>query len=59
MPALPVRAIDPTGAGDCFGAALVAGTLAGWPLQQRLRFAALTAGLAVQQFGGRWPRPAG
>ncbi len=57
VPALPVRAIDPTGAGDCFGAALVAGTLAGWPLQQRLRFAALTAGLAVQQFGGALATP--
>jgi sugar/nucleoside kinase (ribokinase family) len=55
--ALPVRAIDPTGAGDCFGAALVAGTLAGWPLTVRLRFAALTAGLAVQQFGGALATP--
>lgn len=55
--ALPVRAIDPTGAGDCFGAALVAGTLAGWPLDVRLRFAALTAGLAVQQFGGALATP--
>ncbi|MFT3860005.1 PfkB family carbohydrate kinase [Micropruina sp.] len=57
VPALPVRAIDPTGAGDCFGAALVAGTLAGWPLDVRLKFAALTAGLAVQQFGGALAAP--
>lgn len=55
--ALPVRAIDPTGAGDCFGAALVAGTLAGWPLDVRLKFASLTAGLAVQQFGGALAAP--
>lgn len=57
VPAVGVAAIDPTGAGDCFGAALVAGTLAGWPLPVRLRFAALTAGLAVQQFGGALAAP--
>ena len=57
VPALPVPAIDPTGAGDCFGAALVAGALAGWPLDVRLRFASLTAGLAVQQFGGALATP--
>ena len=57
VPALPVRAIDPTGAGDCFGAALVAGTLAGWPLDFRLKFATLTAGLAVQQFAGALATP--
>lgn len=55
--ALGVTPIDPTGAGDCFGAALVAGTLAGWPLDVRLKFAALTAGLAVQQFGGALATP--
>ena len=57
VPALPARAIDPTGAGDCFGAALVVGTLAGWPLTVRLKFASLTAGLAVQQFGGALAAP--
>lgn len=56
-PAVGVAAIDPTGAGDCFGAALVAGTLAGWPLAVRLKFASLTAGLAVQQFGGALATP--
>ncbi|MFT4296576.1 MAG: carbohydrate kinase family protein, partial [Micropruina sp.] len=54
----PVGSIARTGsAGNCFGAALVAGTLAGWPLDVRLRFAALTAGLAVQQFGGALATP--
>jgi len=56
-PALPVPAIDPTGAGDVFGAALVAGTLAGWPLADRLGFASLCASLAVRQFGGALAAP--
>ncbi|WP_428530292.1 PfkB family carbohydrate kinase [Propionicimonas sp.] len=55
--ALDVPAIDPTGAGDVFAAALVAGTLDGWPLADRLRFAALAASLAVQQFGGGLAAP--
>ena len=41
VPALRVEAIDPTGAGDVFGAAITLGTLAGWPLADRLAFAAL------------------
>ena len=31
VPSLPVTAYDPTGAGDCFGAAFVVGCLARWP----------------------------
>jgi sugar/nucleoside kinase (ribokinase family) len=57
VPSLPVTAIDPTGAGDVFGAALVVGTLEGWPLEHRLRFSALCASLAVQQFGGALAAP--
>lgn len=57
VPSLPVTAIDPTGAGDVFGASLVVGTLAGWPLTERLRFASLCASLAVQQFGGSLAAP--
>jgi sugar/nucleoside kinase (ribokinase family) len=57
VPSLAVTAIDPTGAGDVFGAALVVGTLAGWPLEHRLRFSALCASLAVQQFGGALAAP--
>lgn len=56
-PALRVDAIDPTGAGDVFGAALTVGTLAGWTLADRLSFAALCSGLAVQQFGGSLAAP--
>jgi len=57
IPALQVRALDPTGAGDVFGAAIVMGTLAGWPLRDRLSFASLCAALALQQFGGSLAAP--
>ncbi|WP_413230906.1 carbohydrate kinase family protein [Occultella kanbiaonis] len=56
-PSLRVGAIDPTGAGDVFAAALVLGTLRGWPLQKRLRFGVLCSALAVQQFGGSLAAP--
>ncbi|MBD8062178.1 hypothetical protein H9624_07560 [Actinomycetaceae bacterium Sa1BUA1] len=57
VPALDVAAIDPTGAGDVFLAAFARGSLAEWPLEQRLRFAALCSGLAVQEFGGSLAAP--
>ena len=57
VPALPVTPLDPTGAGDVFAAAFVTGTLAGWPLADRLGLANLTAALAVQQFGGSLAAP--
>jgi sugar/nucleoside kinase (ribokinase family) len=57
VPALAVPAIDPTGAGDVFGAGFVVGTLAGWPLEYRLRFAAVCAALSVQHFGGSLGAP--
>ncbi|WP_350278804.1 PfkB family carbohydrate kinase [Kribbella sp. HUAS MG21] len=57
IPALRVPALDPTGAGDVFGAGLVLGTLAGWPLGDRLAFATLCSALAVQQFGGSLAAP--
>lgn len=57
VPALPVNAVDATGAGDVFGAAFVAGTLNGWPLRQRMAFGNLCAGLAVQQVGGSLAAP--
>lgn len=57
VPALRVEALDPTGAGDVFGAAVVLGTVAGWPLPQRLAFASLCSALAVQHFGGSLAAP--
>ena len=56
-PALTVRAVDTTGAGDVFAAASVLGSLAGWPLEQRLRFASLCSAIAVQRYGGALAAP--
>ena len=56
-PAVPVEALDPTGAGDVFTAGFILGTLGGWPLGQRLAFANLTAALSVQHFGGSLSAP--
>lgn len=56
-PGVPVEVLDPTGAGDVFLAGLVLGTLRGWPLQQRLRFANLCAALSVRDFGGALAAP--
>lgn len=56
-PAVAVKAADATGAGDVFASAMVLGTLAKWPLEQRLRFATLCSSLAVQEFGGSLAAP--
>ena len=57
VPALRVDAIDATGAGDVFDAGVLVGTLAGWPLLQRINFATLCSSLAVQEFGGSLAAP--
>ncbi len=57
VPSLVVEALDPTGAGDVFVAGFVTGTLAGWPLTDRLAFASLCAALSVQEFGGSLSAP--
>lgn len=57
VPAVPVVQADPTGAGDVFGAALVAGTLSGWPLDQRIGVASLCAALAVERVGSATAAP--
>jgi sugar/nucleoside kinase (ribokinase family) len=57
VPALLVEVLDPTGAGDVFVAGFVTGTLAGWPLTDRLAFASLCAALSVQEFGGSLSAP--
>jgi sugar/nucleoside kinase (ribokinase family) len=57
VPAPRVTALDPTGAGDVFGAGIVLGTLCRWPLADRLAFAGVCAALAVQQFGGSLAAP--
>jgi sugar/nucleoside kinase (ribokinase family) len=57
VPALRVNAIDPTGAGDVFDAGMLVGSLAGWPLLDRMNFATLCSSLAVQEFGGSLAAP--
>jgi sugar/nucleoside kinase (ribokinase family) len=47
-----VPAVDPTGAGDVFTAALITGLNHDWPLSTRLHFAGLCAALSVQSLGG-------
>ncbi|RNL80556.1 carbohydrate kinase family protein [Halostreptopolyspora alba] len=54
---LVMETIDTTGAGDVFGAGFIVGTLAGWPLERRLRFANLAAALSVQHTGGSLSAP--
>lgn len=51
IPGFVVEEIDPTGAGDCFSAAFIAGLAAGWPLEQVGRFANAAGALAVTQLG--------
>ena len=57
VPGLDVAALDSTGAGDVFAAGFVAGTLGGWPLAHRVRFANLCAALSVRHFGGSLSAP--
>ncbi|MBA8793310.1 sugar/nucleoside kinase (ribokinase family) [Friedmanniella endophytica] len=60
VPTVPVRATDPTGAGDTFVAALMASHDLGWPMEQRLSLGCLAASYSVQSLGGASsaPRPA-
>jgi sugar/nucleoside kinase (ribokinase family) len=51
VPGFPVEEIDPTGAGDCFSAAFIAGLEAGWPLEKVGRFANAAGALAVTKLG--------
>ncbi|MEO3751295.1 PfkB family carbohydrate kinase [Streptomyces sp. B6B3] len=57
VPAIVVEPLDTTGAGDVFMAGFLTGTLAGWPLADRLALAGLTAALSVQEFGGSLAAP--
>lgn len=51
VPGYAVEEIDPTGAGDCFSAAFIAGLEAGWPLEKIGRFANAAGALAVTRMG--------
>ncbi|MCX8006729.1 MAG: carbohydrate kinase family protein [Coriobacteriia bacterium] len=46
--ALPVRPVNATGAGDAFMAGIAYGTVAGFPVQQTLAFAAAMAAFALE-----------
>lgn len=46
-----VEEVDPTGAGDCFGGALVAGLAMGYPVREAVTLAAAAGALAVTKKG--------
>jgi sugar/nucleoside kinase (ribokinase family) len=50
-PSVAVTEVDPTGAGDCYGGAFVAGLLEGWDLPKVARFANVVGALAVTRKG--------
>lgn len=51
VPAFTVEEIDPTGAGDCFGGALVAALVKGYPVREAVTLAAAAGALAVTKKG--------
>jgi sugar/nucleoside kinase (ribokinase family) len=51
IPGYAVTEIDPTGAGDCFSAAFMAGLEAGWPLKKVSHYANAAGALAVTRMG--------
>jgi ribokinase len=53
IPAPQVSAVDTTGAGDSFNAALGYAFASGWDLQQSLAFAVKSASLSVMKFGAQ------
>lgn len=55
--AVPVTAVDTTGAGDVFGAALAIASLTALPLSTRIDFAALVAAITVSRPGGAATTP--
>lgn len=50
-PPFSVTEVDPTGAGDCYGAAFVIGLLEGWDLARTARFANAVGALATTRQG--------
>ena len=51
MPAFRIEEIDPTGAGDTFGGALIAKLLDGVDFFEALRYGAAAGALAVNRIG--------
>lgn len=54
-PALSVKVIDTTAAGEAFNAGIVWGLVQGWKLEQRLKFANTLAGLFISNPKKRYP----
>jgi sugar/nucleoside kinase (ribokinase family) len=52
VPAIPVRAVETTGAGDNFNAGLIYGLLRGYPFSTALRCANIAGGLSTLVAGG-------
>lgn len=57
VPGIRVPAIDPTGAGDVFTAALMASFVEDWTLEERLRFATAASACSVTGLGGGGSAP--
>ena len=52
-PGFNVKAVDSTGAGDVFHGAFIYGMLAGWAIEEILRFANAVAAMKCRSLGGR------
>ncbi len=57
LPALPVKQVDATGAGDAFAAALAVALAEGWSLAEAGRFASAAAALATTKLGAQTGLP--
>jgi ribokinase len=53
VPSFPVEAVDTTGAGDCFNAALVVALARGLKMIEAVRYASAAAALAVTRLGAQ------
>ncbi len=51
FPSLSVKAVDTTGAGDCFSGGLMCGLTKGMSLENAVRYATVAAGLSVTRIG--------
>ena len=57
MPAIKVKTIDSTGAGDIFHGAFVYGIANGFPLEKTVTLANIAGGLSVKKIGSRLSVP--